>query len=195
MKVTLKDSYLHDLKNILTALQGNLELLSRAKLSSGNRKSIIAELHAIIPEACHVMQSILQKRQGPGSVLTFSEAFQKSLACWQALSVDKKLRWRIDFVSTNPVTIASPDLLSLCHNILGNAVKHSQPRSTIRVTLSKDARNLTWITRNKPALDSGQAKSGKGLQFSRKIISGLKGKFTMAHRQKEYQVRILLPLR
>lgn len=186
---------LHDLKNMLAALEGNFSLLKTQGNRSKARQETEKIIFSLIPKICKSIEAFLQNqsKESQHSEQNLSDTLEKMTTYWQKFSRHRDLGWNISIQSNIKISADRLRLQSLCHNILSNAVQYSPAESSISVSLKKAGRKCHLVLTN-PVKEKPNNSIGSGLIFTAEIVRNLQGTLKIEQKKDLYQIIITLPI-
>ncbi len=194
------DMQLHDLKNVLSLLLGNLELFCHPNATSADREKTGKDLLILIPQICPMAELLFeatqkQKKRNVG----MSKLLIKSLDLWKKLGQYKNLRWNVRIEKDLSVSSTPGTISILSNNIFGNAVRHAASGGAITVTVAKEKETIIWETHNDTDdtdedsdISLYEQDVSLGLRIIRKLVREMHGSVKVTKANKQFRIAIRL---
>lgn len=206
----------HDLRNPLTAIIGNLTLLSdeennpRIKQTCKSAKDLQNQMENLLDWARLQNQSILYSPKE-----CFLDAMSKEcITLLQGLFTEKQISISLSNSAHTSAFVDQRMISTVCRNLMNNAIKFTHEGGAIQVAIEEDDQHIIWSIRdNGVGMSQEQCDklfckeytsttfgtknekgSGLGLKICKEFISLNKGELTISSKQGEgTTIRIALP--
>lgn len=192
--------HMHDLKNMLTVLLGNLELFTLERVEMQEKEEIAQNLREVIPMISSQIELFLhdnRKTATETSSSNFSEVLEEVVGFWKKMSLYRKTIWDISIAPGLMVKTPGCAIKTLGHNIISNALKHGAPRKGITVKVTREGNTIVWETSNHLASDArpkSESQGQFGIDMARSIAANIGGSMRIEEKEHVYAVLLYLPI-
>jgi len=133
----------HELRTPLAAMRINLEALRQREHPAGDELLLDGLMHSgdratrLVTQLLALMRSDAMSEAGRHQTLRLDELAQERLAALGPIARQGDIELELDVVSSLTILGERHGLITLLDNLLENAIKHSPPKTTVRVTVAR----------------------------------------------------------